>query len=157
MRITVFIIICCFISYPAYSQTITVEKNNTFSISEEYPVGSGTTAKYDGNGNVFIHNLTQSLFRVFNEKGDLLYSFGKKGKGPGDLGRVRRFRLSDDDNLLVALDAENNRISTFHAEDGTFLNTNLLNINVSGLHRFDIRYNYLLLTGNHPDNNKILH
>jgi len=157
MRITVFIIICCFISYPAYAQTITVKKNNIFSISEEYPVGSGTTAKYGANGNVFLHDISQTLFRIFNEKGDLQYSFGKRGRGPGDLGRVRRFRLSDDDNLLMALDFENNWISRFKAEDGTFVDTNLLNIKVSGLHRFDIWENYLLLVGNHPDNNKILH
>lgn len=50
----------------------------------------------DDEGNVYVFEFTQSKFFVFDPNGTFLYSFGKKGEGPGEIKNAFSFFLLND-------------------------------------------------------------
>ena len=58
--------------------------------------------RVDSDGKVFVFDRKHFKFFVFSPEGKFLYSFGKKGEGPGE------FKLSDDN--MVFLKVEKDRL-----------------------------------------------
>lgn len=52
--------------------------------------------RVDDVGNIYVMEFTQSKFYVFGPEGKFLFSFGKKGEGPGEIKNAFRFFLLDD-------------------------------------------------------------
>ena len=52
--------------------------------------------RVDDVGNIYVMEFTQSKIFVFGPAGKFLFSFGKKGEGPGEIKNAFRFFLLDD-------------------------------------------------------------
>jgi hypothetical protein len=66
------------------------------------------------NGNVVVANGGVEL-RIFDSKGALVETFGRKGKGPGEFERMRIIEISGDTALLY--DGSTRRVTTVHFGD----------------------------------------
>jgi hypothetical protein len=73
----------------------------------------------DSKGNIYIHNRQsgEDGFYKFNNLGEFLLSFGKRGQGPGEIQTVMHLFITDQDEVAVT-NAGNNRLTIFN-EDGT--------------------------------------
>ena len=71
------------------------------------------------DGSVFVSNQRDHTISKFGPDGKFLKTFGKKGKGPGDLDFPGNMSILDGQLLVVADRIPNHRINLFHL-DGTF-------------------------------------
>jgi DNA-binding beta-propeller fold protein YncE len=80
-----------------------------------------TDIAFDEKGHIFVSEYGDNdRIQVFDQKGDFLYTFGKPGRGPGELARPQSMVI--DDGLVYVTDASNHRLSVFKT-DGTFVRT----------------------------------
>jgi hypothetical protein len=94
-----------------------------------YAVGGGATPEQDfssisaiavrEDGSVYILDSKECLVRAFDAKGRFLFSFGKKGQGPGELNTPIGLMITPAKEILVE-DALNRRLAFFSIE-GKFL------------------------------------
>jgi hypothetical protein len=94
-----------------------------------YTIGGGATPEQDfssitgitvqNDGSVFVLDTKECLIRAFDAKGRFLFSFGKKGQGPGELNTPIGVMITPSKEILVE-DALNRRLS-FFSLDGKFL------------------------------------
>jgi len=59
--------------------------------------------RVDEAGNIYVLELSQLKIFVFTPAGKFLYSFGKKGEGPGEIKNAYRFFLLDDRVIIPEL------------------------------------------------------
>lgn len=55
----------------------------------------------DSKDNLYVFDYDATKFFAFNSKGEFLYSFGKKGAGPGDTGKLAIFQISSTGKLII--------------------------------------------------------
>lgn len=94
----------------------------SFSLQEELVIGQSddpeksfsqvTALAVDDRGTVFALDFKDQKIKVFDRTGKYLYSIGKPGQGPGELGMATGLQLSHDGLLLVE-DATNRRLNVF--------------------------------------------
>lgn len=58
------------------------------------------SVRVDDEGKIYILEVTQSKIFVFGPDGPFLYSFGKKGEGPGEMKMVNNFFIMDDHIII---------------------------------------------------------
>ncbi len=95
---------------------------SSFSLQEELAIGQSddpeksfsqvTALAVDDRGTVFALDFKDQKIKVFDRTGKYLYSIGKPGQGPGELGMATGLQLSHDGLLLVE-DATNRRLNVF--------------------------------------------
>jgi hypothetical protein len=73
----------------------------------------------DDAGRIYVLDIGDVQVKVFSSDGELLFAFGSRGQGPGDLGSPGPIRLSPLGQVVIN-DAENRRIEIFSAE-GSYL------------------------------------
>ncbi|WP_147303576.1 6-bladed beta-propeller [Rhodohalobacter sp. SW132] len=137
------------------SQSIIFEKLGSFLSGYEHAFAPGASAQYFDTDKVIV--LNRDHFSVYNNSGDLINSFGTQGRGPGDIGRAMSYSMSENENLLMVLDHQNRRISTFNPKEGSFVETYPIDYTVNALHGLYFWHDYVTITGNHQDNNALLH
>jgi len=71
------------------------------------------------DGAIYVLDTKECRVKAFDAAGRLLFSFGKKGQGPGEWSLPNGLLITPSKEILVE-DALNRRLS-FHALDGTFL------------------------------------
>ncbi|MFO7733598.1 MAG: 6-bladed beta-propeller [Candidatus Aminicenantes bacterium] len=69
----------------------------------------------DDAGRIYVLDIGDVQVKVFSSNGDLLFAFGSRGQGPGDLGYPGPIRLSPSGRVVIN-DMENRRIEIFSAE-----------------------------------------
>lgn len=79
-----------------------------------------TALRVDRNGNLFVFDRKTSRFHVFSPQDEFLYSFGKRGEGPGEYRMVFNFFLEK--NRIIVPDM--NRIHFFDLS-GKFIKTEI--------------------------------
>ena len=78
-----------------------------------------TDVAFDEKGHIFVSEYGDNdRIQVFDRQGNFLYTFGKPGRGPGELARPQSMVI--DDGLVYVTDATNHRIAVFKT-DGTFV------------------------------------
>ena len=77
-----------------------------------------STLRIDQNGNLFVFDMKTSRFHVYSPQGQFLYSFGKRGEGPGEYRMVFNFFIVK--NKVVVPDM--NKIHFFETS-GKFIKT----------------------------------
>jgi len=66
------------------------------------------------NGNIYVADAGVSKIKVFSPTGKLVNSFGKRGRGPGELTGIKGFTVSD--STVVVWDQNLQRITIFDLE-----------------------------------------
>lgn len=102
----------------------------------------------DENGNVFVFDRKMSKFYVFSPEGKFLYSFGKKGEGPGEYKWVFNFHLFRQ-NMAVPDQAKIH----FFTKDGRFINSKLIGSMVSPRAFID-ENRFLMVKSDHDEKEK---
>ena len=64
----------------------------------------------DSEGNIYVLDGGNFQIKVFNETGEFLYSFGKKGQGPGEFLGPLQFGMDKNENIHI-LDMRNRRMT----------------------------------------------
>jgi hypothetical protein len=73
----------------------------------------------DDAGRIYVLDIGDVQVKVFSPNGDLLFAFGSRGQGPGDLGSPGPICLSSSGRVVIN-DMENKRIVIFSTE-GSYL------------------------------------
>jgi len=79
----------------------------------------------DSKGAIYISELVDKTIRKFDKNGSYLFSFGRRGKGPGEFQDITVFSINNGDTLIIA-DQFLYRIS-FFSTDGKYLNAIKMN------------------------------
>jgi hypothetical protein len=79
----------------------------------------------DSQGNLFVLDSKARCVKKFDSHGDLVTTFGRPGRGPGDLDTADQINVGPDDNVLI-YDLALRRFS-FFANDGEFISSVELN------------------------------
>lgn len=87
--------------------------------SEEYMFSEIQTVAVDEEENIYVVDAKESHIKVFDKNGEYLRTIGKKGQGPGEIGRPRGIQLTHPKELMVN-DFRNRRIS-FFSTNGEFI------------------------------------
>lgn len=95
-------------SLPKYAEKKYVELEKLYSIDvteisffgKETNYGFGRVIDFDENNNMYILDIYESKISVFNENGEFVKSFGRKGHGPEEFSRPNHFFIKKD-NIYV--------------------------------------------------------
>jgi hypothetical protein len=82
------------------------------------PLIQVSTLRIDREGNLFVFDMKTSRFHVFSPQGQFLYSFGKRGEGPGEYRMVFYFFIVGDRVIVPDM----NKIHFFETS-GKFIRT----------------------------------
>lgn len=104
--------------------------NRTVSFVEELSIGSNNEESeiilyqpgrfvVDRNENIYVHDRSDQVIKVFDKKGVYIRSIGGKGKGPEEFSQIGHIAFLPDGRLLV-LDFGNRRNSLF-SKKGEYL------------------------------------
>lgn len=120
-------VIVAFFGYFYWRHQRPIEQNPIFSM-EERPkylfsiygsdkklLKSPMAAYVAGNGNIYVSSTNKHEIQVFQPNGRYLFSFGKAGPAPGDLGFPYGITQNKKGNLLIA-ETGNKRIQEFTPE-----------------------------------------
>lgn len=64
-------------------------------------------------GTIFVYDARQGKFSVFNKTGKYIDSFGRPGKGPGEIGQITSLVVNSKGNLITS-DNENARFTIYN-------------------------------------------
>lgn len=68
-------------------------------------------------GKILIADASDNSIRIFNEQGQFLHKFGRRGRGPGEFSEISSIEVTQD-NRIVILDRYQNRVTIFNQEGG---------------------------------------
>jgi hypothetical protein len=78
--------------------------------------------KVDNDRNFWIVDNKSCKIKKYNQKGELLLSFGRNGQGPGEFVRIGGLEFDRDKRVVYVLDSHLGRFNIFD-EKGTYLNS----------------------------------
>jgi len=88
-----------FVSFELFSLTVDLKK--IFKVGEKLILGEVKSLAQDQQGNLYIPDSKTFKIYKFSPTGQLLFSFGQKGLGPGDFRRIGDVAFTEDNNLVV--------------------------------------------------------
>ncbi len=86
---------------------------------EEYMFSEIPSIAVDDENRIYAVDSKEAHIKVFDENGSYLRTIGRKGQGPGEIGRTNYVSITSQNELML-LDAGNRRI-TFFSQDGEFI------------------------------------
>ena len=135
------------------NHSLPVLENATSHFVKEWQIGgedpgfifnSITAIDVDDIGNIYVTDVLEKNVKVFSESGDYLFSFGRKGQGPGEFSSPRSLAYIPK-NKIVVIDFSTSRFNYFDLK-GNYLdgfNESLINIgNLTDNNKRDLEYLY---------------
>ena len=99
--------------FPIANNKIEMQLTKSFPTDEEkIYLNEAVSLAHDTDWNIYVVDRRNSNVVVFNSKGEYLYSFGRRGQGPGDLYYPQNISILK--NNIVVYEAGNNRIQFFN-------------------------------------------
>ncbi len=98
---------------------VSVDTLFTFTDFETHNIAQPTELAILENGSVAIVDFDQKQVSLVSKLGDLITSFGREGRGPGEFIRIDNLFVTDD--VIHVIDTNLNMISKFDTE-GNFIN-----------------------------------
>lgn len=123
MRYTTLIgILLLSIPYYASAQDYTFEELLRIPNGDEVLIGNPRFIVPEQNGDIYIADSMQRLIYRFDKNGNLVKSFGRRGRGPGEFSEISAFFKDNSDHSLIAIDRMNMRLNRFD-EAGELIET----------------------------------
>ena len=107
---------------PQYDISLT--EHARFGDTDEIFISSISGIAVDDNGNLFLADQSEATVHSYDAEGQYRFSIGRRGEGPGEFNAAYQPRIHNGE--LYVLDINQQRISVFNPEDGTFLQTHPL-------------------------------
>ena len=108
---------------PLYEDEVfAIEEELTIGESEgreEYMFSEIPSLAVDDENRIYAVDYAEAQIKVFDESGTYLRTIGRKGQGPGEIGRMNYVSITSQ-NELMFLDSGNRRL-TFFSLDGEFI------------------------------------
>lgn len=103
---------------------------DVFSLEEELSIGEAVgREKYmfseirsiavDENERIYVADSKEAHIKIFDKNGVYVKTIGKKGQGPGEIGRPRNIYITCQQQIMV-VDSSNSRL-TYYSLDGEFI------------------------------------
>jgi len=105
---------------PGSHRSLTLEHNLTIGEDDTDPNSMFSelrSIQVDDQENIYALDMKEIKIKVYDKSGKFLRSFGKKGKGPGEIELPIRMEMNRADNIVIA-DMGNNKL-IFFGLDGT--------------------------------------
>lgn len=115
----VFISLACSTDDPYKTHKINLNfiEKSTFGLSESFSessLHSVVGVRIGPESKVFVADAARFTINVYTKQGEYLYSFGQRGRGPGEFTNIRGFNLIG--NSVYVWDQSLQRLSTFSLE-----------------------------------------
>ncbi|PWN05101.1 6-bladed beta-propeller [Rhodohalobacter mucosus] len=107
---------------PQYDISLTEQAR--FGDTNEIFISSISGIAVDDNGNLYLADQSEATVHAYDPDGEYRFSIGRSGEGPGEFNAAYQPRIHNGE--LYVLDINQQRISVFNPEDGTFLRTHPL-------------------------------
>lgn len=91
-----------------FEEKLSIESNDSLGVSNIY-AAEGVALSDDNK--IYIADAGDMHIKVYSEEGDYLYSFGKRGRGPGEFISIKGFELIN--NSIFVWDQSLSRLSKF--------------------------------------------
>lgn len=118
-------------------------------IPDDYLSSPYKVVKYN---NLFIvSDAENGCLKLFSDKGRLVKTIGRKGQGPGEIGRCYVFALDKESGIIYCYDSDNSRISLFHI-DGKYIKSIRTSLNIWDM----IFFNKYLIMSSYNEPNRSL-
>ncbi len=95
--------------------------------NEEYLFSLIYGVEVDDEENIYVLDLKEANIKVFNKGGEYLTTIGKKGQGPGEVGKITSININSKGELVVS-DIGNQRISFFDLKGKYIRSLNMTDI-----------------------------
>lgn len=107
---------------PQYDISLTEQAR--FGDTDEIFISTISGIAVNDDGTLFLADQSEATVHAYGPDGEYRFSIGRKGEGPGEFNAVYQPRIHNGE--LFVLDINQQRVSVFNPNDGTFLRTHPL-------------------------------